>query len=221
MNHRRILAWAGLIATVVVLGIVAVGHRPTASAAAIAHTSCPGQGAPVSTGSVSYTCSSEGVVTNGGKSAYVRQVLVVNASGSATVTFSLPHGALPFAVGLQWSSHDRLSGEGFASHTVTGSIPAGSTTVVLSNVLVGCGGQQDIKAVPNGQTSITHIDKKYRLAGPVVYQPQCFAPPVTTTTTPHVPTTTTPPAATTTTPRSSTTVPAVNTLPPGSLPATR
>jgi hypothetical protein len=122
-------------------------------------------------------------------------VLDVNASGVATVTYTL-NAPRPADTPIRVRWHEGLSNGPIISE-ISGVIPAGSTgPVVLSVSASTCGGQIDIKAVftANGDT-------RGRVGAPKVSTPNC----TTTSTTTTTPTTTTPTTAPTTPPTTPTT----------------
>ena len=124
-------------------------------------------------------------------------VLDVNASGVATVTYTLdaPRPA-DTPIRVRW--HEGLSNGPIISE-ISGVIPAGSIgPVALSVSASTCGGQIDIKAVftANGDT-------RGRVGAPKVSTPNCTT--ATTTTTTTTPTTTTPTTTATTPPTTPTT----------------
>jgi hypothetical protein len=205
MKTRSFIAVGAVALAGVGFGALALSGSP-AGAATILTTSCPGQSAPVTVGASGFTCSSEGIVTNGGHTATVQQILTVTGGGDATVLYQIVGGPLDFPVVVQWKSHAGLSNGPGVVHPVTGTIPAGATELRISNTFLACGGQQDIKAIPAGQETTDHVSGSFRLAGPVVTLAACRQPPPST-----VPPTTAPP----------TTVPVtVPSTTPGTAPAT-
>lgn len=131
-------------------------------------------------------------------------VLNVNASGVATITYTLdaPRAA-DTPIRVRW--HEGIS-TGPVISEVSGVIPAGSTgPVVLSVSASTCGGQIDMKAVftANG-------DVRGRVGAPLVSTPSCTA--ASTTTTAATSTTTTPTSTTTTIATTTTTTATTTTM---------